>query len=315
MRLVLIFILMALTIGSAFSAVPITVQVHDEATVAGDNVLMGEIAEVQGKLHDASVCTSPMPGMTRKISRDQVIIAIRRAGVPDGSIKLICPKSISITRASQTVSGHTLFECAKDALSENDTFQGKVEFQPVRLPADQCVPVGNLELRAKNGAARVRKGYNGMPVEIVIAGKVYRTVHVTVTAKILIPVLVATKSITCASELCADNTAVEDRDVTNAPDDFVTADQIPDRAIAAVAISEGAIIRKRWITKPPAIHSGDSVSVVVENGRIRVSSKGIAAQNGRIGDRIKVKLTGDASAVSGIVAAPGIVKIVIASGS
>jgi flagella basal body P-ring formation protein FlgA len=94
------------------------------------------------------------------------------------------------------------------------------------------------------------------------------------------------------------------------PDDIVL-DSAGEGIVAAIPIAEGVVIKRNWITQPPVVKSGDNVIVVVNGTNITIRDKGVAGQDGRIGDRVKVKLAGDSREVRGIVTGPGLVEIEI----
>lgn len=301
--------------SAALASTPATVMVRPESEVVGPSACLGEIAGIQctdsapaEKLRNAPICSAPLPGKTRKITRDQIIIALRKAGIDDETVDLLCPEMVRISRKASTVSGQSLFETARAFALAANSWPGTVAVEPVRLPPDQTVPVGKLELRARAGAGAVRKGQNSLPVEIVIDGRVYRTVHTAIRIRVFAPVLVSTQAIPRSATVSAQNARLSERDITNLPDDVYLGNP-SSGCVASVSISEGAVIRKQWLSEPAAIKSGDSVLVVVENGAIRVTDKATAVQDGRAGQRIKVRFANDGREVRGTVAEPGLVKI------
>ncbi|MCX6374501.1 MAG: flagellar basal body P-ring formation chaperone FlgA, partial [Armatimonadetes bacterium] len=191
---------------------------------------------------------------------------------------------------------------------------GTVLIEVRHLPADQIVPAGNPELRVKAGCRSPRKGQNSIPVEIVVDGQVCRTVMVSVMVRVVAPVLIATKTISKSEPISLVNTALQERDITTLSSDVLFEAPNADWT-ASVPISEGAVVRGQWVAAPAAVKSGDSVLVVVESGGVRVTEKGTAVQDGRLGERIKVRFTGDVREARGTVVEPGVVKISIGRGT
>ena len=318
---------LVLTLGLMAASLPALaapradVLVRPSSEVAGGEVMLGDLASVKcaddavaERLRNVPICPSPLPGRMRQITREQIVIALRRQGISDDAASVICPRQASVTRASRTVSGQALFETAQEFVLAGNSWQGKVAVEPVRLPPNQTVPAGKLELRVRPDTRKPKKGRNNLPVEIVVDGQVYSTAHVSVEVRVVAPVLVATQSIARSSEITAANSILQERDITNLPDEVVM--QAPTgSAIAAVPIAEGAAIRQSWVSEPLAIRSGDSVTVVVSSRCVRVSDKGTAAADGRPGDRIKVRLTGDVREIRGTVVRPGLVEIRISGRS
>lgn len=283
--------------------------------IAGAEIKLADLAKVQSnnadfakKLESVPICPSPLPGKTRAISRDQIIIAMRRQSIADNTVNLVCPAQIIVKRSASLVTGKAIFDAAEEYILKNTPWPGTVTVEPVRLPADISVPVGSIELRARNNFRKPPKGRTSLPVEVLVDGQVYTTVHISVVVRVFARVMVAVKPINRTEIISTDNVAFEDREITNLPEDLMT--DLPSTEIMAnVPISQGAIVKKGWISEPPAIKSGDSVTVVVSGNTVRVSEKGIAAGDGRKGDRIKVRLLGDIREVRGTVVEPGLVEI------
>jgi flagella basal body P-ring formation protein FlgA len=303
--------------GLAVAAPQADVLVRPNAEVSSKEVTLADLASVRcddeglaKRLASATLGLSPLPGRTRTITRDQVIIAMRRQGISDDMTNLVCPEQVSVTRSACVVPGEALFEAAKEYVESQTSWPGTVSVEAVRLPQEQTVAAGDLELRVRPGSHPVKKGRNSLPVEIVVNSQVQTTVYVSVLIRVFSPVLVATQPIARSEEVTGVNTIIEEREITNLPDDVVT--QRPETDVtAAMPIAQGAAIRRSWIAEPPIIRSGDKVTVLVSGRYVRVSDKGIAAADGRRGDRVKVRLAGEVREVRGTATEPGLVEIKI----
>ena len=308
-------ILLITAISAAIAATRPTIMVRPDCEISGPTCALGDLAQIEcadaktaERLRGIRVCSSPLPGKTRLIAREQLIIALRKAGFADASVDLLCPTQVALRRTQSMIAGQQLFDAAKSFAESAVSFPGRVQIETRRLPADQMTPSGSLELRVRAGTKSLRKGQNNLPVEIVVAGQVYRTINVSLTIRVIAPVLVATKMISRAEAISQANASLEEREITTLPDDALF--EAPSADCTAVApISEGSIIRKQWVAGPLAVKSGDSVLVVVESGGVRVTEKGTAVQDGRPGDRIKIRLAGDVREIRGTVDEPGVVKI------
>jgi len=290
------------------------IAVRPEAEVRNSMVTLGEIASIQGadskRLMDIQVCAAPLPGRCRQVTKSQIMVSLRKAGLADGTFDILSPESIVIKRAFNTITGQQLFGTAKQYIISSSATDSIISVEPARLPNDEQVPVGKLELRVKENTKCASKGRISVPVEIVVEGKVYRTVNVPVLARVLAPVLVAVQPISSSSILNKQNCALEVRDITFLPDDVVTSEPGTDWT-ASLTIPQGAVIRKSWLSQPPAVHAGEAVVVVVTNGGVRVSDKGIAAQDGRLGQKIKVRFPGQTREVHATVTGVGTAEIIV----
>ena len=315
-RSILIVTICLAAVSLSANAVPKAhVLVRPASEVAGAQVSLGDIATVQcgenalaERLKSVPVCPSPLAGKTRTLTRDQILIAMRKQGAAD-SAELLSPDRVVVRRSATVVTGQALFETARQYAEESGKWPGTTAVEPVRLPADQSVSAGVLELRVSNRAGRLRCGRNSVPVETVVDGSVYSTTQVSIVVRAFAPVRIATEAIPKSAEITGANTRTEQREITNLPADILLRD-LPGIMTAAVPISKDAVLRESWVCAPPAIRSGDNVTVVVTGGLVCVTDKGVAASDGRVGDRLKVRM-GDAREIRGTVAGPGVVEIQI----
>lgn len=316
-KLLAVLALISATTSTLGAAPRATIMVRPNAETAAENAIIADMAAVKcadkslsQKLMTIQVCSSPLPGKTRIVTKEQILIAMRREGVGDGTVELLCPAEVNVKRTASIVTGQSLFDTAKAFILSNGSFTGTVDVQQIRIQPDQSVLTGKFEVRVSPGTKPARKGQTYIPVEIVIDGKVYKTISVSAMVKLVAPVLVAKQPITRLSKLTDANTAIEERDVTNLPSDILNT--IPSSEMSAtVNISEGSIIREGWVSAPIAVKSGDAVTVVVESGTTRLSEKGTAVQDGCIGEVIRVRFTSGGREIRGKVSEPGLVKIMV----
>ena len=308
---------LATTLQAATTA---EVLVRPSSSVQGSEVRLADVAAIKcsdkglaARLREITICSSPLAGRTQSVTRSQITAALRKRGLID-SVALLSPPRVSVSRSSLVVTGQTMFEAARKLVLDAGLKGSAVEVEVVRLPSDQTIPSGSVEVRVIDKAPRVRKGRNSIPVEILVDGKRCRYVQVSVTARVFGRALVATQPIARNEPLTAANTTVQDCETTNMFEDVMDALQSSD-AIASVPIAQGAQVRCKWIGRPAVIKTGDAVIVSVVGESTCVSEKGTAAGDGRPGDRIKVRLSGGSREVRGTVVGPGLVEIRIGRAS
>lgn len=300
----------------AFAGTVASVIVRPAADVAGDQVVLRDIATIQcsdktiaDKLRSANLCPSPLPGKSRSIPKDQIIIAIRKQGISDSKVDLLCPEQIDVTRTASTITGQAMFEAVRDFVTTSVQWPGNVTVEPVRLPTDQLSPAGKVEIKVHQGMQPIRKGRTTIQIDIVVDGQPKISVQVPVIIHVFAPVLVTTQSIAKGEALTISNTAIEECEITSLSDDIQTGSPTIG-IVAKIPIGQGTAVRGSWVAVPPAIHSGDNVIVVVCVGAVRISDKGTAISDGRTGEQIKIRLQGNTTReVSGTVVSPGLVEI------
>lgn len=74
-------------------------------------------------------------------------------------------------------------------------------------------------------------------------------------------------------------------------------------------LAGGAFLRKHDILKPQIVRQGDNVSMIYDQGNIKLRTNGIAQQPGAIGDSVKVKNETTGVIVHGIVKGKNLIEV------
>ncbi len=320
-RLVNSLIIAILAASAVVSAPLVDVMVRPMTEVSTTDVKLGDIAVVKSKnaalatkIAEISVCAAPLAGRSRVLTREQLLVTIRKYGIADGTVGLLCPAQATVSRAVSRIPGQALFDTVREFVNANKTWTGNAEVESVRLPNEQVVPTGPLEIRVRDNGSKPRKGRASFPVDILVDGQVYSTLYIAVNIRVFAPVVIATQPIARGGVIDSSNSALDTREVTTASEDALS--QMPvDGSTATQSIPVGTVVRRSWVTEAMAIKAGDKVTVVVRGDTICISDKGVAAADGRPGDTIKVKLSGDLREIRAKVVESGLVEIRLAKRS
>jgi flagella basal body P-ring formation protein FlgA len=286
-----------------------------QAEVTADRIVLADVAVVKSqnpslaqKLRRLELSPSPNPGKSWFINRFDIIVALRRAGIDDKTVDLLSPEKIEVQRRFTLVTGQMLLRAVQEFAMKSASWPGTMTVDSAHLPAELEVPCGKLELRAREGVQRLRRGQNCLPVDIIVDAQTYRTVNLSLIIKVVAPVLTARKSISRGDSIDASNTSIEIRDITDISDDVAT-EAFPAGWTAVMSLAEGTVIRQNFISEPAAVHAGDKVVVLVESGQVRITGKATATQDGHIGQTITVRFENPDREVRGKVAEAGVIRI------
>ena len=81
------------------------------------------------------------------------------------------------------------------------------------------------------------------------------------------------------------------------------------RARAVVDLPAGQVIHRGWVVQAPLVQSGESVSLTVVAGSLRVETRGIAMQGGRLGEVIRVVNPDTGRRLPARIVGPGAVEV------
>lgn len=273
------------------------VSLRPESTVRGPEICLGEIADIQGgdpvavlRLRAVSVARAPLPGLTRTLDASYLKARLRLAQVDMARLVLDLPPAVSVTTASQQVSGADLVAAAREhILAARPEDASRLTVQPSGVtPPALIVPAGTLELKVRSRAAGELIGTVSVAVEAWVDGGLVRTVNVPVRVGLATDVLVAARPIARAQTISLDDVRVERRELG--------AGQEPLRAPAAAEgrravrhIAAGEPVLAALVMEPPLVRRGDIVQLAVEGRGVRAITQGEAKADGKAGEVIRVR--------------------------
>ena len=114
-------------------------------------------------------------------------------------------------------------------------------------------------------------------------------VYVPFKVKILTDVLIAARTLPKGTLLTESDFKIASVDSKKLRSAYFTNPSQVKGLITKSTIYSGRVISAKKLRLPQLIHRGDPVTITAINSAIRVSMKGIAIENGKLGDRIRVK--------------------------
>jgi flagella basal body P-ring formation protein FlgA len=275
----------------------LAVNLRPESTVRGPEIRLGEIAEVQGgdadmveRLRAVEVGRAPLPGLSRTLDPAYLKARLRLAGVDPASLVLDLPRSVSITTASQQVTGIALLTAVRDhLLATRPDEAGRLSIQPAgATPGAVTVPAGQLELMVRTRPGAELLGATSATVEAWVDGTMVRSISVPVRVSQQAEVLVAARAIGRAAVIGPEEVRVERRELTTGQEPLRDLGALLGRQ-AVRNIVAGEPILASLVEQPPLVRRGDMVVLTAEARGIRAVTQGEAKEDGKAGQVIRVR--------------------------
>ncbi len=159
MRLLPAFILAAGAAAAAAAPGPrASIELLPQAQVATEAVLLGHVAHLRStdlalmrKLVNLPIGRAPRAGEPAVVGREALAQWIRReAGVPDGELEWLGVEATRVLRVARQLRGEEIAAAATQALRDWLAAQGlHADVQPRQLPRDIDAPAGELRLQAR----------------------------------------------------------------------------------------------------------------------------------------------------------------------
>lgn len=293
-----LFITTLAALALSLPALPATVELKTRTTVPGGKVKLADIAQVQeddatlkGKIEAVDLGQAPNPGYTRYISKEIVASRLRSQGVDPTAIVFTGAEGALITVKSAMISGQELGQLGKEFLkSKLSGLDGDFVVESDRTPSDLLVPVatGITTFNVKWHGVPRALGAVAVDLEVLVDNERFTSVPLNYNIRRFAEVLMAAKDIARDEPFHAANTTVVRTEITKVQGNIAQALDEMAPYVARRVIKAGSVIRAEDGFLPVVVHKDQAVNVTVKKGALLIRSRGVARQNGALGDTVQV---------------------------
>ena len=317
----LLTVLAWLGVAVAAAAVAlVSVTVPPEKTVAGDRLLLGEVAFIEvldpaGRdlaeaLGRVDLGPAPAPGRSAVLRRDEMKKTLLASGLDIRSATWNLPAELKVTAGENAaVSEAELKAALEKYLAANEPYQsGRFELVSLNIAQPPVLAPGPVAFRFQPQASSNPLNVTGHFIFNQNNRDVGRS-RVTAQVDLHLPVLVAARALPRGRELAA-----EDISLTFLPYNLARgALSDPDQVLGATlktALAVGAPLRERALGRSLLVRNGDIVILVARQGNLNVTTTGEAKADGALGDTITIMNMNSKKNVRGRIVGPGRVEVV-----
>ena len=295
---------------------PVRIELPPTARVAGVEFTLGDIARIEGadsgavqRVRTLHLGYAPAPGYSRLIEA-QALTREARASFPGMELVVTGATSCRVEPQTQQVDSAAIGAAAKTELL--GIFRGReVELQMQGRLQDVSVPLGAqpAELRVRLRERSPRPGSWSVPVEVVVDGSIARTIWTSWVAELWLERDVLVRDVARGETLSIGDVErrrirVRQLETRRAIDPAALRGATARRDLRA-----GEIVTASDVDREVVIRRGGLVHVQVKKGAITVRGAGIAQEDGRIGDRVRIVMNSTESEVIGVAAGKDRVEI------
>jgi flagella basal body P-ring formation protein FlgA len=284
--------------GSADSATQsrLTIHLPNEATVEGENLTLGQVAEVGGgesivaKAKEVQLGRISLPGQKVTIDRSLILSRLACSEAAVGNPVFSGADKVIVNQTAKVIKGDKFIDSASSFLARNIREQSIARWEPAREPAEFVLPAGtqNVEMVPR----LVSRGTNRLAiieVGVVADGKLAGSRQITLRPKYNVHKMVTTTDVAAGQAITAENTRIENA-VSDEPE---AADWAATYGLVAVHnLSSGTVISS-GMAKPPrpqvVIERNQTVIIRIERAGLIVTALGKTMQQGKLGEYIKVR--------------------------
>jgi flagella basal body P-ring formation protein FlgA len=245
---------------------------------------------------------APLPGYSRSLSADYIKIRLKQQKLESAIFAADSATACQITAAFQKLTRDKILQAALDALQDKiEAGEGRVSIEPISQPREMTLPMGEMEVTAEAQDSSASLSTRRVNVSVTVDGKSFGQMDLMMRVRRYVKIAVAKATIQRGDAISADRVAYEERDLTGLPADVVREGESLDGLQAAQIIAARSPITHTSAAAPAALHRGDAITIQGRAGKVLVSSPGVASEDGRIGQTIRVKNTTSNQETRGVV--------------
>lgn len=291
------------------------IRIHPEAQISGTRILLVDLADISttnaGFREKAGrICfgSAPAPGKEKRISGRRMISRIKaEKWIPDNAT-ITVPESVTVHRAFQMIPNERLEQLFHDYIGSRIRNVG-FEISRFRVRGLKKLPTGELVLNVTLPSRSDICGRVCANVSALVDGREVETFTLSGWVDRYEPVVCARHAIAGNCVLSADDLALEPVNISKAPANLITRMEDAVGLRLKQRLNPGDYLRSNMLERPPMVCKGDRVNLIAGNGRLSVTTVGIAKDSGAKGDQIPVENLSSGKTVVGRITDPSTVEV------
>ena len=277
----------------------VTVIARQESAVAGTSIHVSDIAKVEGSDHSLmnrvekiEVGVAPLPGLTRILLAGDIRVHLRAAGISDSQVSIQAPPQIIVRRQGINVTPSQLVQAAMPAALSLIQNIPHAFLVPDPTFGTITAPSGSLKIAAGQVYGSVQEGTLFVPVSVEVNGQTVQSSSITFRVHRKEPVLIANRDLEPRDILKPEDVTLRDTDMLpGAPEPVLQVDDAVGKRVTRRVLA-GAVLPANALDIPPVISAGDNVTLLFLIGAVKITAIGTAQQSGKMGEMIRVYVSG-----------------------
>jgi len=299
-----------LILAAAHAGAATVVTVRWEACVHGERITLGDVAEITGeaaataRLAAIDLGAAPGAGAACDVTLQFLQSRLIQERVDVRAVQWAGQARTRVTRATSILPGATIAKAAAERVRKGLPWPAEdVVVEITRAPNDLALLGSTDDLAYTVSTPPGQRLLGAVPVWVTIcrAEQAVGRASVLLEVRVFQRVVVAQRRIAAGERLTEDLVRLQRTELNAA-----TADAIPD--LGQVANQEArqeipafAILTRRMLSPPRVVRRGAVVTLIAQAPRMRITARGIAEQDGSVGQSIGVRNLDSDKTVTGCV--------------
>jgi flagella basal body P-ring formation protein FlgA len=275
-----------------------SLQIHlpREVTVEDSLLTLGQISVVRGeaalaaKVRSIGMGRLSVPGQKALLDRPTILSRLASSGIPARNVRLTGADAVVVRRYQKTIGTDDFIEAGRAFLNQHPPGPGICELTPTIKPRDLVLParVTDLQLTPRFVKSTGR-GYVTVQIGVAVERQEIGTRDISFRLKYRNHRVLTVKEIAEGEALTPDNVRIE-ATVGDQPEPVGW--QPPYGQVAARKLPADTELRRDMLGAAPApvlVRRNDTVVIRIERPGLLVTAVGLALQEARAGEYVKVR--------------------------
>ena len=297
-RFCMLAVILILWTAAELSATPpTTIRVRDQVEIDGDEVLLGQIAEIEGsdlrlirQLKDILIGKAPLPGKSRQYQKSLLNMRLKQYDIDLSTVILEAPELIEVSRSCIKIQKQKIEEIVSGFLLQNISQENNNirRIKEIRVPEEVVLAKGNIAYKVTAADNQPLKGKCSIAVEFNVNGFDQKKIWATVVIEVLGPVVVTRKPLGRYKPIDESDIELKTMDLADLPEGVITDPEAVLGQRTTRAIGAQVPLRADSVELPPLVKRGDLVQIIAESRGLKITTRGQVKKKGRLGEQIPV---------------------------
>ncbi|OQY18226.1 MAG: flagella basal body P-ring formation protein FlgA [Desulfobacteraceae bacterium 4572_35.1] len=288
-RMLLLISFILLSCGSTYA---LQIDVRSSAVVSKTQVVIGDVVDItppSPRLSAKRLLRAPLPGKSITVKRDQIRRVLQQFGLTEKNCEFSGADEVVVKRDSQTITFARVQRDIADYLAraQRQLSGAKFKFIPQGNVKDIVVPAGRLQVKVIPALAQI-VGSRRFTLIYTVDGRTVKNMSVSGKLQLLASVVVAQRNLRRGAIVGSQDVKMVVVDISKTEQPLYNLIDVVGMMVAR-SIRSAQIVDGKNLVLPPLIKRGAFVKLIARRGAMLLTATGIAMQEGKMEDIIRVR--------------------------
>jgi flagella basal body P-ring formation protein FlgA len=273
-----------------------TIRILDRAEIKADKIRLGDIAEISGKnpegvrrLQNIVIGKAPLPGRSRSIDEEYIIVRLRQNDIDPSQIQLKGSNKVDVLRSFIKIPKEKVETVVLDYIRKVIPWEkDRVKIKKVHVSEDVLLPEGSVSYRVVPPKNMDFLGSIPLSVLFNVNEEFVTRVWATVYIEVLTEAVVTKRPLKRHQLITEDDVTLKKVDLSRVRSNVFSSYEEVVGKRTKTAIGVDVLLKTDHIELPPLVKRGDVVVIIAESEGLRVTALGEVRKRGCRGERIRV---------------------------